>query len=208
MNAGRQIDKLLKLRQNSKSGLPRQGDTGKYRNCIPMLEESILIVEAWSHHDISAGKRAWIRRINDRAGHSLGFVQFDGDLNRTWWSWFRKLRLEVFETDDASHLMTITRRWGILGNWLIQDSEEHHVGNLYARTIVTSEPAKIGLFELEATGNVCVHDRQSRVIARISRRSTSVHEIAFTSDMPANPFVRMLVFGSILTLAPSPPVTQ
>jgi hypothetical protein len=207
MIAGRQIDKLLKFLYTAKSGLPRQGATGIPRTCIPMLEESTLIIEAWAHHEISAGKRVWIRRITSAAGRPLGFAQFAGDPNRTWWSFFRNVRLDVFETEDASHLLSITRRWGILGNWLIRDSEENHVGNLYARTIVTSVPAKIGLFDLEADGNVCVHDMQSRVIARVLTRTLNVHEIAFTSDLPANPFVRMLVFGSILTLS-SEPITK
>jgi hypothetical protein len=170
-----------------------------------MLEEADFLVHAWSRHAVSNGESAWIRNITNSSSKQLGFVRFDGDPERSWWSWLRQVRLDIFETEDASHLLTILKNWGVLGSWIVQDAEGNHVGNLYSSTIITSEPLKIARIDIDANGNGAIRDMATQPIARVVQRADGVQEIAFTSEMSSNPFVRMLVLASVLTIAPTPP---
>ena len=74
-----------------------------------MLEHSALLVYDWTQAVQPDGKNAWIRRIADAAAQPLGFVRCERHFTPTWLSWLRKVRLDVFETQDASHLMSLTR---------------------------------------------------------------------------------------------------
>lgn len=169
-----------------------------------MLEEASLLLHSWSRYETAENEWVWRRRITDGAGKMLGFVCFEGEPERSWWHWFRQQRLDVFETEDASHLMSLTRNWGVLGSWVIRDAEGNHVGNLYSSVLLTSEPAKIASLDVDTTGNAAARDMQGRTMARMTRREDGFQEIAFTMEIPFNPFVRMLVLASFLTLAPMP----
>ena len=68
-----------------------------------MLEQASLLVHGWTQQE-----GPWTRPISDAAGRPLGFVRLGGEAGTSWLSWFRKARLDVFETEDASHLMTVT----------------------------------------------------------------------------------------------------
>ena len=104
-----------------------------------MLEHATLLLHDWTHAALSDGERAWIRPIRDVNGHSVGFVRFVGDPQGSWFSWFRKARLDVYETEDAAHLLSLTRSWGMLRVWEVDDAEDRHVGSVYTKTIVSSE---------------------------------------------------------------------
>jgi hypothetical protein len=168
-----------------------------------MLEQSLLMLNSWMRQATPAGDYAWVRPIANAHGLGLGFVQFLGTPRTSWFTWLQPTRLEVYETEDASHLMTLSRSWGILGSWRIDDAEERHVGNVYAATIVTSDHARLGYLETNADGQGRLLDPLSRALANFVRRD-GITEVSFLPDLSANPFVRMLVLGSILTLDPMP----
>ncbi len=165
-----------------------------------MLEHSLLVVHGW----IRQTDGAWVRPVTDAAIRALGLVRFEGTPRGSWASWLHTIRLEVFETDDASHLMTLTRSWGVLGSWQVDDAEGRHVGNLYAKTIVTSENVRLGYLDATSKTQGRVVDLAGRTQAHFSRNEGPALGVAFAPDAVTNPFVRMLVLASILTLEPRP----
>lgn len=165
-----------------------------------MLESVSLLIHPWTRKVNAHTGTSWIRSITDAAGRPLGFVRMEADF--TWFSWLRKTRLAVYETDDASHLMTLTR--GLFARWEIVDAENRHVGGLYAQNIVTSDHTRLGRLLTDADGSGIIDDGHSKQRARFSRKEGEMLEVSFAVDPAANPFVRMLVLASILTLDPLP----
>ena len=165
-----------------------------------MLEHSPLLIHPWTRQPLADGP-AWVRSIGDTAGLALGFLHFDGEPDDSWFRWLRKVRLDLFETDDASHLMTLTRFWGILSSWDVEDADLRHVGTIYPKTLVSSENQRLGQVD---RGDGRILDPLGAPLARFSKKEAGIVEVAFDSEMPANPFLRMMILGSILTLEPMP----
>ena len=166
-----------------------------------MLEHSFLLVHGWSRVDDSPG--AWARAVTNDGGRRLGFVRFEGDPLASWFSWLRKARLDVFETEDASHLMSLTRAWGVLRAWDVHDAEERHVGRINPKTMMTGERVRLGFLDFESADQGRILDQTGQVLAQYGRKGALV-EVTFTPGSSANPFLRMLILGSILTLEPAP----
>ena len=166
-----------------------------------MLEHSTLLVQSWTHAPQQVGSRVWTRTITDSAGQPIGLLRFAGRPHGSWFSWLRRRRLDVYETPDASHLMSLTRSWGPLSIWHVHDAEENHVGGVYANTIVTSDSQRVGFLD---RGAGCIRDSSRRILAQFAVKSESLVEVTFSPEAPASPFVRMLLLGCILTLAPWP----
>jgi hypothetical protein len=173
-----------------------------------MLEQAALLVHPWTLRTVAENGVVWERAIADAAGRSLGCVRFEGNPQRSWFSWLRRVRMDVLETDDASHLMTLTRAWGVLSNWEIVDAEDRPVGNVYAKTIVSSDNVARGHVEREASGAGLIRNSQLRIVARFARTDAGILHVTFEPDLSANPFERMLVLGAILTLDAMPKSTS
>lgn len=163
-----------------------------------MLEHSTLLIHEWAQTE---GRLGWTRRITDNAGQPLGLVRYTGDTRDTWFSWLRRRRLEVDEAPDASHLMTLTRRWSIFRAWDVHDAENRHVGCVHAKSIVTSDNQCAGYFDLRQ-GQVV--DPSGQVLARFAPGNGGGLELTFASHAPKNPFLRMLLVGCALSLDPAP----
>ena len=169
-----------------------------------MLDQSPLLVHDWTKRQLGDDTPTWVRPITDAAGQRLGFVSFTGDPTSAWFSWLRKVRLDVYETEDAALLMTLTRLWGVLSSWDVEDADERHVGNLYAKSLVAPDNVAMGYLDRAANGDGRVLDPEGRTMSTFTRVQAAVVQVTLTSDLPANPFLRMLVLGCILTLEPAP----
>jgi hypothetical protein len=164
-----------------------------------MLEQATLVIHAWAQMSQVDGTFAWTRRIDNGAGLPLGFLRFVGDPSGSWFAWLRALRLEIFETDDASFLISVTRSWGLLRTWVIQDADEQLVGSIYGDALLTSEK--------DVAGEI---DRDQRRIADSTGKTIATYvenvgrvELTF-ADLPANPFLRMLILGCVVSLEAKP----
>ena len=166
-----------------------------------MLEQSTWLLEPWNFVAKANDGAAHIASIRDTAGNPLGFVRLDGDARTSWFSWLGRVRLDVFETDDASHLMTLRRTWGVLGSWDIEDAEQRHVGTIYSKTLATSTSERLGYIDRDGDR---ILDPAGKVCARLSRKEGAILELDLSQEVPANPFVRMMIFGAALTLVPLP----
>jgi hypothetical protein len=166
-----------------------------------MLEQSSLLVHAWTHDTEPDGGLAWIRLVTDATGRPLGFVRLAGNPHGSWFSWFRKVRLDVFETDDASHLMSVSRSWGMLRMWEVDDAEDRHVGTIHANSIVSCDGEALGDIARESPERIRLFDSVGRPLASLGKTAAGV-ELTFASS--PNPFMRMLVLGCALALEPGP----
>jgi hypothetical protein len=167
-----------------------------------MLEHASLLVHGWTQRAEPEDALAWIRPVTDGVGRPLGFVRLDGEPRGSWFSWFRKVRLDVFETDDASHLMSVTRSWGMLPIWEVDDAEDRHIGTVYAKSIVSSEGERLAWIERQTPERGRLLDLGGQQLATFGRQTAGVIEVTFAS--PPNPFLRMLVLGGALAFEPGP----
>jgi hypothetical protein len=166
-----------------------------------MLEHALLVVHDWTQKAEPDGSLAWMRAVTDAAGRPLGFVRLDGDPRGAWFSWFRKVRLDLFETDDASHLMSVTRSWGMLRIWEVDDAEDRHVGTVYANSILSAEGERLAWIERATPERGRLLDSTGQQLAIFGKKAGSL-EVTFAP--PPNPFLRMLLLGCALAFEPGP----
>lgn len=169
-----------------------------------MLEHSSLVVQAWTRTILVEGVEAWIRAITDSTAHPLGFVRWQKPAEPSWFFWRRKARLDVFETQDASHLMTLTRSWTMLRLWDVHDAEERHIGTIYPKRLVANEGQLLGFLDLESARQGRIFDLSGHILLRFAKKTGDDLEVTFAQDQAVNPFLRMLMLGCLLTLNATP----
>jgi hypothetical protein len=168
-----------------------------------MLEHSPLMVHAWRRTPLNDGE-AWTRPITDGASRPLGFVRHENAAGFSWLFWLRNLRLDVFETDDASHLMSLTRSRLMLPIWEVRDAEDRQVGSIYPKSFIASSGELLGFLDLERGEHGRILDSSGSVLAKFAKKTGAQLEVAFMPEPTVNPFLRMLVLASILTLDAKP----
>src|ERR1041385_8515546 len=89
-----------------------------------MLEQAAWILQPWSFVAQAADGPAHVAQIRDASATPLGFVRLAGESHSSWLAWLGRVRLDVFETEDASLLMTLRRTWGLLGSWDLEDADQ------------------------------------------------------------------------------------
>ena len=159
-----------------------------------MLEQACLLVHPWSRAD---DKSPWTRRVTDPAGVNLGFVRFDPP-PPGWFAWLRSLKLSVFETADASHLMTVTRPWAFSGIWDVYDAEDSFVGMICMQTLFSSDRRFLGKARNEADGARAIHNPSDKLLASMRPSADRSTVISFTNEAMSNPFLRMMLLGAFL----------
>ncbi len=170
-----------------------------------MLEHPCLRLAPWTRADA-----AWIRAVTDAAGGAVGFARFVGKSKSSWFSWLRGMRLDVYETDDASHLMTLIRPWGMFRIWDVYDADEQRIGSIYPPSIVDSNGERRGYLDLRGRENgqlISPYANGDGVAPLATFQSRLPHflEVTFAHDPAANPFLRMLLLAAVLAQDPSPP---
>jgi hypothetical protein len=168
----------------------------------PVLEQTTLILSPWTRSP-APGDCGWRRAVSDQAGKSLGFVRAPRAAD-SWFFWLRTLRLDVFETDDEAHLMSLTRTWSFRAVWDVFDSEERHVGYLYPTSLVASEVGLLAFVENESRDRGRILDHNGGLLAQFQTNEAGQLALDFCTGVAFHPFLRMLVLGSVLTLDPDP----
>jgi len=169
-----------------------------------MLEHSSLLVHGWTRTTLADAAEAWVRPITDGAARPLGFVRYQKLPALSWFFWLPKVRLDVFETEDASHLMSLTRSWTMLHIWDLHDADQRLVGSVYPKTLVASAGESLGFLDLESGDQGSIVNPSGQALARFRKKSGSSFEMAFAPDPAANPFLRMMMLGCLLTLDTKP----
>jgi hypothetical protein len=169
-----------------------------------MLEHSSLLVHGWTRTTLADAAEAWIRPITDSAARPLGFVRYQKLPALSWFFWLRKVRLDVFETEDASHLMSLTRSWTMLHIWDLHDADERYIGSVYPKTLVASAGESLGFLDLQSGEQGRILNPSGHALVRFCKKNGASLEVAFAPDPVANPFLRMMMLGCLLTLDPRP----
>jgi hypothetical protein len=169
-----------------------------------MLDYTTLLIHPWTQSAQPDGSIAWIRQIAEIAGRPLGFVRLDRRSADSWFFWLRQLRLDVFETEDASHLMSLKRSWTLRTIWELHDAEERHVGYIYPKSLVASEGGMLGFLEFQGRGQGRILDHAGHALAQFSASEADEARVTFTPAPEVNPFLRMLILGAVLALDPKP----
>jgi hypothetical protein len=163
-----------------------------------MLEQAELVLRPWAparRGDPAAPARPVCA---GRSGAVLGFVVRRAAEGWAWWPWSRPERLEVFETEDESLLLTVARGWG--NTWKVLDADDRLVGQIRgdyvydgeAQCLAVREPAGEGFGRLvsgdEALAEWAPHENGVR--------------LAFADRLEKEPFAKMVLLAAVLTAAP------
>lgn len=172
-----------------------------------MLEKNRLSILPWSSSaglpPADAEGFPWVRRIQDSStGGILGFagwVKHGAPL----FNWWRGKSIRVFETPDASLLLTLHRPFGPLRRWQAFDAEERRIGSFHG--LVLFDGAGDALARLKGnpqfqSGKFVTHSGGELGAWELQENDAGL----LTFAESANPFVRMNLLGKILTLPPFP----
>jgi len=159
-----------------------------------MLEHSSLRLHGWSR----VGS-AWQRTVTDVQGNVLGTIRFP-PVAPSWFSWFVRPRLEILETADNAHLMTMVRVWGFQRGWNVLDADEIFVGTVYPRSIISADGYEIA----RPQQHDIVASEKQVILLRHATNPASELEMTFSGDTMRNPFVRMLLLASVVSLDATP----
>ena len=102
-------------------------------------------------------------------------------------------------TDDASHLMTLVRSWGITRTWNLYDADDRHIGSIGPSRLVDANGERRGTLDADQ-----ILDANRQTLATFRKLTTLKAEVTFAADREANPFLRMLLLAAILVQDASP----
>jgi hypothetical protein len=161
-----------------------------------MLEQMTLFLQPWRR---TSRAGPWQRRVTDLKAQPLGFVRCMLPVPGSWFSWLRRTRLEVYETEDASHLLTLKRAWSVGTTWLAYDADAMFVGTVHPAALIASDGNSVGEHQRKPTGGRITAPTGVEWM-HYQRGDDATVELRFTKPAMANPFLRMLLLGSVLTL--------
>jgi hypothetical protein len=161
-----------------------------------MLEHPTIFLQQWTRASFAS---PWQRRVTDMTAKPLGFVRCILPTKGAWFSWLRRTRLEVYETEDASHLLTLARAWSLGPTWITYDADAVFIGSVHPHKIIASDGNLLGNHERTPTGGRSVAPTGIEWM-RYQRADDATVEIHFMKHAMANPFLRMLLLSSVLML--------
>src|SRR5437016_634489 len=107
-----------------------------------MLEQQAVLLRPWTVSTEPVATHGVIKHLHHRTRPiltaedqvPLGFVCRVMSTAPPWWSALFPPPLEVRETEDASLLLTVRRRWGYGRRWYVADAEGRPVGSVRRRS--------------------------------------------------------------------------
>src|SRR5262249_30357263 len=124
----------------------------------------------------------------------LGFVRRRSGLL----SWLTGQAMEVFETEDASLVLTLRRPWGLSRTWEVVDAENRRVGMIYRHWLLD------GLGQRLARAEPAADSAPGRFIAADETELGTFDlrddaGILLTFNESLDPFTRMTLLGASLS---------
>ncbi len=157
-----------------------------------MLEQRGLVLGAWT------GDEPRERPVlNADSGEPLGFVRAHG--GRGWWRWLGGQTFQVFETEDASLLLTLYRPAGWLRAWQLDDADNRAVATIRGVTLRDANGYCLAVAESRADGGVRYVSPRGVAVGAWSRTAAGVC-LTFSPEA-TNPFLRMTLLAATLVLA-------
>jgi hypothetical protein len=170
-----------------------------------MLEhnELRLLPWNWRHFDASAPTSGWLRVIAAPGGAGeLGCVRM---LRGTTWLGCGPRRLEVCETEDAALLMTLEHGWFGFGNWQVLDAERWRAGGVVGPHLLDEQGSRFATMWHDGPTSRTVRRTNGTICLHVETQSDRTTLLRFPDDLPANPFLRMVLLGACILQSPTPP---
>lgn len=163
-----------------------------------MLEHPSLLLRT----QISTGK-GWTRSIVEPdSGRFLGQATC-GDKTKGWFAWLRGETIRVFETEDASLLMTLFRPWAFSRTWEVRDADDRRVGLVYRNELWNARGERLFVVqESSANPSLCFLDPTRREAATLQLRDAGEMLLTFHEVSEGDPFARMTILGKALLWRP------
>jgi hypothetical protein len=199
-----------------------------------MLEQEQLLLRPWvplpgSFRQDGGGTRpepveTWRRAVLDPATREeLGHGRWHLAGVAGWLIWLARPVLQVFETEDASLLLTARRGWGPLSRWRVEDADGKPVGafghdgvtlrapgstaplDMKARRLPATwiaDPSGCSFVRLEAATD----ETRERFVTNEGNELATLHRspegdlLRFAPAADPNPFVRMLLLAAVMPL--------
>src|SRR5437660_281739 len=128
-----------------------------------MLEQRSLLIAAPVVQADAAGK-SWIRGIIEPdSGRFLGQATCGG--GQGWFAWLRGQTIRVFETEDASLVMTLTHPWVFSRTWEVRDADDRRVGLVYGNGLWSAQGERLFVVEEYANDSLRFMDTARREAA-------------------------------------------
>jgi hypothetical protein len=157
--------------------------------------------------------------VEGESRRPLGFVRrrlpnWGWQRLRLWNGW-----LDVFETQDASLLFTVRRRWGFTPTWNVRDADRHRIGSLFVegrRWLLRGREGR----QAQGAERFLVADRAGGPFARVERFEGSAParmlgvfgeelgrwfvspegtQLEFAASESLSPFAKMSLLAAVLT---------
>ncbi len=161
-----------------------------------MLEQGELLLRPWA--PARAGGAARARPICTGRGEPLGFAVRRPAAGWAFWPWARPERVEVFETEDESLLLTVTRGWA--HTWKVHDAEDRLVGQFRGAQVY--DGAAECLAERQPAGTR--HERFISGEQTLAEWSCDGGEVrlVYSGRLDREPFAKMVLLAAVLASAP------
>jgi hypothetical protein len=178
----------------------------------PMLEQPSLLLRPWVHSlEVVWPKNkvqgaGWLRIIADPAtDRPLGFAAWETAGLSAWLAWLGRKKIQVFESEDESLLMTLYRPWGLMRMWEVLDAEERRVGRLFRDAIFDGYGSRLATMSVTADGSEMVlRATTGTVLGTWQDIPGQGCFFRFGEALDGNPFVRMVTLAGVLALPPWP----
>lgn len=173
-----------------------------------MLEQNELrlLPWIWRPFDSTAPTHGWLRVIQaSDGGVDLGSVRL---VRGSSWLGFGPRRLDVCETEDAALLMTLEQGWFGFGNWQVLDAERSRVGGVVGPYVLDDQGSRFAAIWSDGPTSSTVRRTNGTICARIETQTDGTMRLRFPEDLPANPFLRMVLLGACILQRSQPPHQQ
>jgi hypothetical protein len=165
-----------------------------------MLEHQVLALSPWTAVLDRAGGWQRERRVSDGlSGEALGVIRASYQRPLRWFPWWRLLRLKTFETEDAAHLLTVRRSWGWFSFWDVLDAEGERVGSYYPPSLLDRDGVRCGFVQADDPRRGTLLNLAGKPMAGYGIEPTGALRLTFEADQMTNPYLRMLIVGTVLT---------
>jgi len=177
-----------------------------------MLEQPSLLLRPWAYTlEVAWPKKmvqgaAWVRAIVDpTTDAALGFAGWDSSTMAALLGWLGRKKIQVFESEDESLLMTLYRPPGFSRMWEVADAEERRVGHLYRDAIYDGYGTRLATMSSAADGSETVlRGDAGAVLGAWQEIPGQGRYFRFGDAVHDNPFARMVTLAGVLALPPWP----
>lgn len=175
-----------------------------------VLESPGLLIAPWERcagrpewsHAVRPGE--WARPLHEKAsGQLLGFAAWQNAGSGLFASWFGRRQITLYETEDASLLLTLRR--GFWRIWEVFDAEERPVGSIYRNALLRNDGETLACIRKPVPaipGGFFNQHHQD--LASFAPNECGGWALTFPHSPPTGPFTRMVLLATVLSWPPEP----